>query len=197
MGRKPSDRSKSATPPEVLDLTPFMDALTSILIFMLLTSTGLAQYGVINVNAPQYSDSLDLSGQEQDKKEQEKKQLNLTVGIAYKGLFIAGVGGVLGQETEGEADKKAEKEPTIPLLPDPECQQAKRRHTPPPVKCYDYKKLTMEMVKIKNQFPQETKIIIFAQPEVKYEILVNVLDATREYEDRALFYNVVLSAAID
>ena len=82
MGRKPSDRSKSATPPEVLDLTPFMDALTSILIFMLLTSTGLAQYGVINVNAPQYSDSLDLSGQEQDKKEQENEQINLTVGIA-------------------------------------------------------------------------------------------------------------------
>jgi biopolymer transport protein ExbD len=195
MSRKPSDRSKSATPSVELNLTPFMDALTSILIFMLLTSTGLVQMGVINVNAPRYVDPLDQGPGQDEKKDKEEKQLNLTIGITYEGIFIAGVGGVLGQAEDQETQK--EKGPTIPLLKnDPECQRALANNTPPGPQCYDYGTLTQEMVKIKNVYPKETKVIVYAQPDVPYEILVNVMDATRELEGRALFYNVVLSPEI-
>ncbi len=52
------------------------------------------------------------------------------------------------------------------------------------------------MVKIKNAFPQETKIIIYAQPDVPYEVLIRVMDATRNDGDRALFFDVILSPEI-
>lgn len=197
MASKPSERSKSAARPIELNLIPYMDIVTSIMLFMLATSAGLVQIGVINVNAPRYSDPLDAGAGRQDDEEQ-KKQLNLTVGITYKGLFIAGVGGVLGQVAGEAAQEEGEqKGPTIPLLTaDPICREAASANVPPPVKCYDYDRLSREMVKIKDQFPQETKIIIYAQPDVPYEVLVKVMDATRDQGGRALFYDVVLSPEI-
>lgn len=198
MANKPSERSKSYTKPLELNLIPYMDIVTSILIFMLFTSTGMIQIGVINVNAPRYKDPMEMGAGMEDK-QPEEKQLNLTVGITYKGLFIAGVGGVVGgegAEAEGEAEKKS-KSPTIPLLTaDQACRDALANNSPPPASCYDYPKLTSEIVKIKDVFPKETKIIIYAQPDVPYEVLVKVMDATREKGGRALFYDVVLSPEI-
>ena len=194
MANKPSERSKSYTKPVELNLIPYMDVVTAILIFMLFTSTGLIQIGVINVNAPRYKDPLEDMGSGEEDDQEEKKQLNLTVGITYKGLFIAGVGGVLGQAEEEES---APKGPTIPLLlTDPVCRDAVAKNLPPPVTCYDCARLTREMLKIKDQFPQETKIIIYAQPDVPYEVLIQVMDSTRDHEGRALFYDVVLSPEI-
>ncbi len=198
MARKPSERSSSGTEPVSLNITPYLDIVTSIMLFMMVTSTGLVQIGVINVNAPRYSDPMDSGSMQEDKdqKDQEKK-LNLTVGITYKGLFIAGVGGVLSADTT-EGGEGSEAKPTIPLLTgDPACQDALAKGVPPPVSCYDYSRLTMEMVKIKNQFPKESKIIIYAQPDVPYEILVKVMDATRQDSTgRALFFDVILSPEI-
>jgi biopolymer transport protein TolR len=195
MANKPSERSKSYTRPVELDLTPYMDIVTTILMFMLFTSTGLISIGVINVNAPRYKDPLEEMGSGQEDDQEEKKQLNLTVGITYKGLFIAGVGGVLTQTAESE--ESASKGPTIPLLlTDAVCRDAMAKNLPPPVTCYDYDRLTREAIKIKDLYPQETKIIIYAQPDVPYEVLVRVMDATRDHDGRALFYDVVLSPEI-
>jgi len=198
MANKPSERSKSYTKPVELNLIPYMDIVTSILIFMLFTSTGMLQIGVINVNAPRYKDPMEMGSGVEDN-QTEEKQLNLTVGITYKGLFIAGVGGVVGgegSETDGEAEKKT-KSPTIPLLTtDQACRDALANNTPPPASCYDYPKLTAEIVKIKDVFPKETKVIIYAQPDVPYDVLVKVMDATREKDGRALFYDVILSPEI-
>ncbi len=195
--RKPSERSNSATEPVNLDITPYMDVVFSLVAFILFTSTGLAQIGVVNVNAPRYQDPLE-PGLSKPEDQENKKQLNLTVGVTYKGFFIAGVGGVLGQvdaeSPEGAAEPKG---PTIPLLTtDAECRDSLAKNLPPPMSCYDTARLTREMVKIKNEFPQETKIIIYAQPDVPYEVLVQVMDATRDFEGRALFYDVVLSPEI-
>lgn len=198
MGRKPSERSSSHTEPVTLNITPYLDIVTSIMLFMMVTSTGLVQIGVINVNAPRYQDPLDAGSMQkpEDQKDEEKK-LNLTIGITYQGLFIAGVGGVLGAVDESAGEGEAKK-PTIPLLTrDAACQDAMARGVPPPASCYDYRRLTIEMIKVKNQFPVETKVIIYAQPDVPYEILVQVMDATRQDEDgRALFYDVILSPEI-
>lgn len=197
MGRKPSERSSSHTEPVSLNITPYLDIVTSIMLFMMVTSTGLVQIGVINVNAPRYQDPLDAGSMNQPDDQKEEKKLNLTIGITYQGLFIAGVGGVLGTVDEGAGDQESKK-PTIPLLTrDPACQDAVTRGVPPPASCYDYRRLTVEMIKVKNQFPQETKVIIYAQPDVPYEILVQVMDATRQDEKgRALFYDVILSPEI-
>ncbi|MBN2494763.1 MAG: biopolymer transporter ExbD [Deltaproteobacteria bacterium] len=192
--RKPSERSKSYQEPIGLNITPYLDIVTSIMLFIMVTSTGLAQIGMINVNAPSYSDPLEGGGGQEDDEKKDEKQLNLTVGITYDGLFIAGVGGVLGDASAPEEERKG---PTVPLLTaDADCREAMAKKAPPPAKCYDYKRLTREMIKIKDEFPKETKIIIYAQPDVPYEILVNVMDATRQTGDRSLFYDVILSPEI-
>jgi len=195
--QKPSERSKSYTEPVELNLIPYMDIVFSLVAFILFTSTGLVQIGVVNVNAPRYQDPLEM-GMGQEDEDEPKKQLNLTVGITYKGLFIAGVGGVLGDSESAEAEvEEKSKGPTIPLLTtEAVCREALAKNTPPPVSCYDTARLTREIIKIKNEFPQETKIIIYAQPDVPYEVLVKIMDATRNHEGRALFYDVVLSPEI-
>lgn len=191
MVQKPSERSKSATESVDLDIVPYMDIVFSLVAFILFTSTGLLQIGVINVNAPRYQDPLSAAGMNRPE-EEKKKQLNLTVGITYKGIFIAGVGGVLGQAEEEQAPDKGAA-PTIPLKTDDQaCRDALAKNIPPPLSCYDTVKLTREMVKIKNEFPDETRIFIYAQPDVPYEVLVKVMDATRQVEGRNLFYDVVL-----
>jgi len=198
VGRKPSERSSSQTEPVSLNITPYLDIVTSIMLFMMVTSTGLVQIGIINVNAPRYQDPLEAGSMQQDEEKKDEKKLNLTIGITYRGLFIAGIGGVLGAVDEGGEGDAAAKQPTIPLLgSDPACQDAVARGTPPPASCYDYQRLTVEMIKVKNQFPKETKVIIYAQPDVPYDILVRVMDATRQdNEGRALFYDVILSPEI-
>jgi biopolymer transport protein TolR len=197
MARKPSLRSKSHSRPVDLNLVPYLDIVINIIMFMLFTSTGLIQIGVINVNAPRYHDPL-TEGENQEQPNPDEKQLNLTVGVTYEGIFIAAVGGVWSIK-EGDQESAADKikKPSIPLLlSEAPCQEALNRKAPPPASCYDYKKLTQEMVKIKNAFPQETKIIIYAQPDVPYEVLVRVMDATRNDGDRALFFDVILSPEI-
>ena len=194
MARKPSLRSKSGSRAVDLNLVPYLDIVINIIMFMLFTSTGLLQIGVINVNAPRYAEN-ELGGGPTEDKPEDVKQLNLTVGITYQGLFIAGVGGVIGDSTAEGAD--AAKGPTIPLLAtDQVCRDAVARKVPPPASCYDYVRLTRELIKIKYVFPNETKIIIYAQPDVPYEVLVKVMDASRQEGDRALFYDVILSPEI-
>ena len=194
--RKPSQRSKSYQEPIGLNITPYLDIVTSIMLFIMVTSTGLAKIGMINVNAPRYSDPLDSGGGQQDDEKPPEKKLNLTVGITYEGLFIAGVGGVMGAVDDG-ADVAAAKKPTLPLLMrDAVCRDALAKKLPPPAECYDYKRLTKEMLKIKREFPKESKIIIYAQPDVPYEILVKVMDATRQTGTKSLFFDVILSPEI-
>jgi biopolymer transport protein TolR len=195
MSRKPSLRSKSGSRPVDLNLIPYLDIVINIIMFMLFTSTGLLQIGMINVNAPRISDSMDPGGGQPDNQPPEK-QINLTVGITYQGLFIAGVGGVIGGSSspEGGAPKGG---PTIPLVTtDQACQDALNRKIPPPASCYDYARLTLELIKIKNIYPSETKVIIFAQPDVPYEVLVKVMDSSRQDGERSLFFDVILSPEI-
>jgi hypothetical protein len=58
------------------------------------------------------------------------------------------------------------------------------------------------MKKIKDQFPNETAVILSADPEVVYDVLIQTMDACREAsvttpdgnsERRPLFFDVSLS----
>jgi len=134
---------------------------------------------------------------EQRDEESEKKRLNLTVGITYQGLYIAGAGGELGQ-VDAKSEESGKSGPTIPLVTtNPACREALAKAAHPPASCcYDYARLTSEMVKIKRQYPKETKIIIDAQQDVPYEVLVKVIDTTRESEGRKLFNDVIFGLEI-
>lgn len=157
-----------------LNIVPYLDILMNLIIFMLLSMTGLVSYGVLNVAAPRYGGGSAGSAAGQS----DKPKLLLTVLISEKGFFVAGAGAVLGGG-EGAAPGAADKaEPTVPRLPNGD---------------YDFAALSAKMREIKSAFPEETKIILGADPLIRYELLVNTMDACREYRGKELFSDVSLT----
>ncbi len=159
-----------------LNIVPYLDIVTNLVMFMLLSMTGLLSLGVLNVSAPK------IAGQAAAADASAPKLL-LTVAIGRQGFWVAGAGGVLGQDAPSP---DATRPPTIPLKDGR----------------YDYATLTAQMKKIKEQFPSETAVILSADPDVLYDVLIQTMDACREgtftkadgtTERRPLFYDVSLS----
>ena len=150
-----------------LNIVPYLDILMNLIIFMLLSMTGLATFGILNVNAPNYGAGAS-SGEAP-----QKPPLLLTVAISKRGYYIAATGAVLPGVAEAGAGPMGEGAPTIAKLPD---------GSP------DYAALTNKMKEIKANFPDESKIIIAAEPDVQYELLVGTMDAVRETVDRKLLF---------
>jgi len=174
MARKPSDRKHDDEVSTELNLIPIMN-LVLMLIPVILLTAAFVELSVINVSAPQIG-----GGEPQQPKDKpDEPPLNLTLVLTDQGFTIAGSGGVLGQE---QADPNAQKGPTVPKRPDGK---------------YDWNGLTKKSVEIKDAFPEETKVIINAEPDITYEFLVRTMDASRETPDhRDLFPDVILSAGI-
>ena len=172
-----------------LNIVPYLDILMNLIIFMLLSMTGLAAFGILNVNAPNYGGPSAGVGENP-----EAPKLLLTVGISNKGFYVAAVGGVLGQApAEAAPAAPGQGEPTIPKSTDA-ALCGKLKLEPP---CYDFPALNAQMVNIKKAFPNESKVIVAAQNEIPYESLVNTMDACRETiggEKRLLFPDVTLGA---
>jgi len=156
-----------------LNIVPYLDILMNLIMFMLLSITGLSAFGILNVSAPNYG------GPATQLSEADRPKLLLTVLISKKGFYVAATGGVLGQ---GESNNPAEAPPSIPKKPDG---------------TYDYTALTQSMVNIKKEFPSESKVIVGAEGDISYEVLVSTMDAVRETpgKDRQpLFTDVTLGA---
>lgn len=159
-----------------LNIVPYLDIMMNLIMFMLLSMTGLASFGVLNVAAPKYGPGASAAQPEQS---EAKKPLMLTVLISEKGFFVAGTGAVLPGEaapaTPGEG------QPTIARLASGE---------------YDYAALTSKMTQIKQAFPDESKIILAADAKVPYSVLVKTMDACREHAGQMLFFDVSLAAGM-
>jgi biopolymer transport protein ExbD len=161
-----------------LNIVPYLDVVVNLVMFMLLSMTGLIVLGVVNVSAPKLGGETAAAAAPEN-----QPKLLLTVAIAKTGFYVAGAGGVLGAEA---ATPEATRPPTIPL------RDGK----------YDYAALGEQMKKIKEQFPNETAVILSADPEVVYDVLIQTMDACREgtvtkpdgsSERRPLFFDVSLS----
>ncbi|MBX7100593.1 MAG: biopolymer transporter ExbD [Myxococcaceae bacterium] len=155
-----------------LNIVPYLDILMNLIIFMLLSMTGLATFGILNVNAPNYGAGAGAGADDQ------KQPLLLTVGIAKQGYYVAATGAVLPGIAEGQANLAGA--PTIAKLADG---------------TYDAKSLTDKMKEVKASFPQESKVIIAAETDVPYEALVLTMDALRETSDKKLLFPDVTLAS--
>lgn len=161
-----------------LNIVPYLDILMNLIIFMLLSMTGLATFGILNVSAPNYgAPSAAVAPETPD-----APKLLLTVLVSKKGFFVAGTGAVLGQQGEGQQPTpNPSGEPTIPKQSG----------------SYDFAALTSKMVEIKQAFPEETKVIVGAESDIPYETLIQTMDALREVpgrERKILFPDVTLAA---
>jgi biopolymer transport protein ExbD len=160
---------------EGLNIVPYLDILMNLIMFMLLSITGLAAFGILNVNAPNYGGPTTQMTEEGD-----KPKLLLTVLISKKGFYVAATGGVVGQQ-QGQPNP-AEAPPSIPKKGDGS---------------FDYTALTESMVNVKKEFPTESKVIVGAEGDIPYEVLVQTMDAIRETpgkDRKLLFTDVTLGA---
>jgi biopolymer transport protein ExbD len=163
-----------------LNIVPYLDVVVNLVMFMLLSMTGLITLGVLNVSAPKIGGE---GGAAAAAAEQGPKLL-LTVAIGKQGFYIAGAGGVLGSDANAS---DLTRPPTVRLKADGR---------------YDYAELSRQLAVIKEKFPSETQVILSADGEVVYDILIQPIDACREQvvkqadgksERKPLFFDVSLS----
>jgi len=150
-----------------LNLVPYLDIVTNIIMFMLATTSFAAALGDINVSAPTTSTAVANPSDTPP----PKNDLNLTVSISDKGFTIAASGAVLYQGYSFDAAGNLVQPPcnvlpTIPKKPDGS---------------FDYEFLAKKMKEIKGTptAAGETKVIINANPNIVYEVAVSALDACR------------------
>ncbi len=168
MANKPSERGhREKEKIPPLNIIPVMN-LMIILIPALLLMASFVQLAVINVAAPQIG-----TGEQQDPQERDEPPLNLTITVTELGFIVAGSGAVLPGDDEGG--------PTVPLTPAGD---------------YDFEGLTSKLEEIKNNFPDEEQLILNAEEDIEYHVIIDVMDASREIDGRLLFHEVVLSAGI-
>lgn len=63
---------------------------------------------------------------------------------------------------------------------------------------YDLKRLSQELIRIKEKYPQKEDVVLLARQDLSYETVVKVMDAARETDDgerRPLFPAVSLGEA--
>jgi biopolymer transport protein ExbD len=150
-----------------LNLVPYLDIVTNVIMFMLATSSFAAALGDVNVSSPTTSTAAAVAPPDPT----PKNDLNLTVSISDKGFIIAASGAVLYQGFSFDAagnliQPPGNVLPTVPKKPTGE---------------FDFDALAKKMLQIKSTptAAGETKVIVNANPEIKYETVVAVLDACR------------------
>ncbi|MGH8324574.1 MAG: ExbD/TolR family protein [Steroidobacteraceae bacterium] len=149
-----------------LNLIPYLDIVTNVIMFMLATTTFAAALGDINVSSPTTASQAQLQNQPPS---EPKQDLNLTVSVSDKGFTIAASGAVLYQGFTIEGGNLQQPPgATLPTVPKKGAE-------------FDYDGLARAMQQIKNSptARNETKVIINANPDIIYDVMVQVLDACR------------------
>jgi biopolymer transport protein ExbD len=168
-----------------LNIVPYLDVVVNLVMFMLLSMTGLISLGVLNVSAPKATTETTAAAPENTPK------LTLTVAVTPKGFFVMGAEGILGADA---AANEAQRPPTVPLKKNEKGELV-----------YDYAGLTAELAKVKAKFPNESQVILSADWEIAYDTLVQTMDACREQtvtgadgkiEKKKMFFDVSLSQPI-
>jgi biopolymer transport protein ExbD len=151
-----------------LNLIPYLDIVTNVLMFLLATVTFAAALGDINVTSPTTSNAVSVA---QTPPEQPKNDLNLTVSISDKGFTIAASGAVLyqGFSLDGAGNLVQPPGNVLPTVPKKASGE------------FDYDLLAKKMLEIKRSpsASGETKVIVNANPDILYDTVVQVLDACR------------------
>lgn len=159
-----------------LNLNPLLDVMT-VLIPLLLANAQFAKIGVIDLDLPPAASAV--AGTAAMPKE-TARTLDLTVSITERGFYVSSALAVL---------KSADGGPTIPRGQDGE---------------YDFDLLSQQLYEIKqktgNYFSDKESVIIQADKNIRYQLLVDTMDAARsrrvDGKTVVLFPHVALSAGV-
>ncbi len=160
-----------------------------VLIPIMLLSVEFEQMGVVNVNAPKFvtGDCGDDCG--------EEKPLNLSVGITPQGFSVYST--TLGIKTpvlncQPGQDCGSQGASIAPLLTQMKGERKRFDNTGDHswlkrsdetmqelVSSYNFSGLYNQLVQIKRQYPEETKLTLSADPQIPFALLVATMDVAR------------------
>ena len=177
MAYRPSFRSSRSAEEVEINMTPVMNLMV-VLIPLLLSSAQYIKIGVIELNLPP---AVGTSVSQLEAPKETEKKLDLAVTITDQGFFISSSLAIL-KNVNGEG-------PTIPINDNGE---------------YNFDELSKKLYEIKRKaagnFSDTEKIVIQAEPEVNYQLLIDTLDAARsislEEKIYTLFPEVSLAAGV-
>lgn len=181
-GSKPSERRhREAEDDEPLDLdvTPFLNIMF-MLILSILAMTAWTQLAMLNVQAPQIGGGA--PGGEAGTPDAPASQLNLTVFVLKDGFNIGATGATLDGNSEGR--------PGQPLVPKITVTEGGKSRVD-----YDFATLQRRLIEIKKSFPAEQSMIISADADVSYDVIIQTMDASRKSADGKLLFPAVAFAA--
>jgi biopolymer transport protein ExbD len=153
MFRRPSSRRKAASNEVTINLVPMLDALVTLVAFLLI-STAFLSIVVIDTPAP-----LLAPAEEQEKILDKDKPLQLTAYIQENQIILS--------DWSGSRENH-----TIPSVADAKTGE----------KRYDLEALHKMLIEIKSRHPKETKLILKPESGVAYEMIVGIMDAARFFE---------------
>jgi len=177
MAFKPSKRSSRSIEEIEINLTPVMNLMV-VLIPLLLSSATYVKIGVIDLNLPP---AVGTTVSQLDAPKETEKKLDLAITITNEGFYISSSMEIIrGTNKIG---------PSIPLTED---------------RTYDFKKLSEKLYEIKkqslNKYSDTENVVIQAAPEVRYQLLIDTMDAARECtvngQKYTLFPDVSLAAGV-
>ncbi len=149
-----------------LNLVPYLDMMTVLVLFLLVTITSFLSFTMLNASIPQLAPDSDKAVAQA----QKKAQLLLMVRVTKAGYVVDP--NVQG----GESMKQI----SIPKTPD---------------KAFNFADLTNAVASVKSRFSDETRVLIIAEPNIVYDDIIHTMDAVRERTAGAgdLFPDVTLS----
>lgn len=155
-----------------LNIVPFLDIVVNIIIFLLATTQAVLAIAEIEANLPtlgRRAGSTDL--------DDNSSTLNLSVTVTRAGVIVGASGGFMAQGCTTTAARGVVAVPT----------RGGR---------YDWPGLTQCARRIKTEFPDESRVILSADPEIEYEHVIGAMDALRSDGTDELFSEVMLSAGL-
>ncbi|MDZ7362967.1 MAG: biopolymer transporter ExbD [candidate division KSB1 bacterium] len=180
MAFRPSLRRHLKMESTDLNLTPVMNLMV-VMIPMLLSGSQFIKLGIIELNLPPAAGASVAGNPTTALPKEEQRSLDLTISITARGFYLSSALTVLhGKDSAG---------PTIPAKPDGE---------------YDFVELAKKLHDVKQKaqgiFPDADAIVLQAEKDIKYQTLVDTMDAARMIEIDGkvieLFPRVALSAGV-
>lgn len=171
MAFKPSQRRSTEEGMEELDLTPYMN-FVMILIPVIMQASEYIKLAMLKIDLPPAQGGG--GGQSETPPPPEEETLDLAVAITKNGFTIVS------------------KTATMPIIPLKGTE-------------YNFEELNKQLWDLKQQvtgqYPDDTKIIISAGLEVRYEVIIKTMDATRSFKTpdnklHVMFPDVSLSPGI-
>ncbi len=177
MAFKPSSRRSISAEDVELNMTPVMNLMV-VLIPLLLGSATFVKIGIIDLNLPPaVGASISQAGAPQE----VEKKLDLAVTITDDGFYISSSLEIVRAGRDPG--------PSIPLSASGD---------------YDFRALAEKLLEIKRDASQKysdsQNIVIQAEPDIKYQLLIDTMDAAREIkvdnQKFVLFPDVSLAAGV-